>query len=125
MDPRKKLMLDSLRRLKVAELQRILVACQTGLILVDDCLCKPHPTAKDVMLFCPIAVAVDLPNIMREPTNEKVTQVLELLGVPPLGFSGVYGTFYSGDSLERTHDLITATLEVINEKANNRRNQET
>lgn len=63
--------------------------------------------------FCPLAIALDLPAIIKEPTDDKVHAVLTMLGYKVNNTRGVVGNFYTTNRLQ---DLVHAALDVLEER---------
>lgn len=66
--------------------------------------------------FCPLAVAFDLPRLLRndlEVSNENVQEILENLGLNIFNTRGIKGNFYTTD---RKRDLLEAAREVLQER---------
>jgi hypothetical protein len=103
-DPRKTALKMGLRQLNVSQLERVLM--WEG----DMCL-DTHNYHEGK--YCPLAIAVGLPYMMVEPTNEKVFTALEERGFKINNTKGVEGEFYTTNRLA---DLRIAALEVIKEK---------
>lgn len=103
-DPRKTALKNGLRQLTVGQLRRV--------------LSYRNPMIYDQFnyadgLYCPLAVGCGLPGVMKGPTNEKVIQVLTLMGYKVNNTKGVEGAFYRHN---RAADLREAALEVLTEK---------
>lgn len=103
-DPRKAGLKKGLRQLNLLQLTRVLhygdrMALDEGQYVEGK--------------FCPLAVALGLPQLIKEPTNESVTATLKILGFDIYNTKGIEGKFYTDN---RYKDLIEATLEVISEK---------
>jgi hypothetical protein len=105
-DPRKTGLKNGLRQLNEIQLQRV----------ID----YPHEMVLDEVnydadtgRFCPLAVALDLPRIMEQPTHQLVFDTLTTLGYKVYNTRGIKGDFYTTN---RKEDLITAAKEVLQEK---------
>ncbi len=105
-DPRKVGLKNGLRQLTNEEIQRVLD--YKGEMVLDT---HNYHEGK----FCPLAVAVDLPN--KPPdypwTNDYVVDVLEKMGFTVFNTRGLKGEFYTTN---RKADLITAAKEVLEER---------
>lgn len=104
-DPRKTGLKFGLRQLTNAELRRVLD--------------YPHEMVLDEFnyhegKFCPLAVALDLPATLPNPTNARVIAELEGRGYSVFNTRGLKGEFYT---TQRKRDLLAATLEVLAERA--------
>lgn len=64
--------------------------------------------------FCPLAVGLGLDETLRDPTNERVTEALTLLGYSIYNTRGIAGEFYQHP--RRLEDLRIAAREVKQEK---------
>lgn len=64
--------------------------------------------------YCPLAVGCGLPGVVKEPTNEKIVSILELMGYKVNNLKGVEGTFYRDD--HRAADLKEVALEILAER---------
>lgn len=64
--------------------------------------------------YCPLAVGCGLPGVVKEPTNEKVIAILELMGYKVNNLKGVEGEFYRDD--HRAADLKAVALEILAER---------
>ena len=107
-DPRKTGLKNGLRQLSEEQLQKV----------ID----YPHEMVLDEVnydaetgRFCPLAVALDLPQTMKAPTHQLVFDTLTALGYNVYNTRGIKGEFYTTN---RKEDLITAAKEVLAEKRN-------
>lgn len=113
-DPRKTGLKNGLRQLTNEEIQRVLD--YPGEMVLDT---YNYHDGK----FCPLAIAVDLPNMRPfiksgfienfEWTNEKVIDVLEIMGFNVFNTRGIEGSFYTKN---RKEDLLIAAKEVLEER---------
>jgi hypothetical protein len=103
-DPRKTGLKKGLRQLTLAQLER--VRDYPGEMLVDT---YNYHDGK----FCPLAVAFELDKKMGEPSNAKVVDFLQSLGLSVYNTRGVKGDFYTNNRLA---DLTEALEEVIQER---------
>ena len=103
-DPRKTGLKNGLRQLTNEELKRVLAF--QGEMALDT---FNYYDGK----FCPLAVALDLPNTLKDPSNEKVINMLLARGYRVFNTRGIQGTFYTTNRLE---DLLQATREVLDER---------
>lgn len=104
-DPRRTGLKNGLRQLSNEQLQRVLN--YAGEMVLDT---FNYHEGK----FCPLAVAVGLPEAMQEPTDEKVRDALLAMGYKVFNTRGIVGEFYTTD---RYRDLLEAAHEVIEERA--------
>ncbi len=103
-DDRKTGIMTGLRQLNLEQLRRVAE--------------YPYPMCLDRFnykdgAYCPLAVGLGLPDIVKEPTQEKVYAILALAGYSINNTWGRDGDFYTTD---RERDLRTALWEVIHEK---------
>lgn len=103
-DPRKTGLKNGLRQLTAEQLLRV----------ID----WPHPMVLDTFnyedgKFCPLAVAVGIPETMTNPSHDKVFDELTSRGYKVYNTRGIDGDFYTTDRLS---DLLLATKEVLKEK---------
>ena len=103
-DPRKTGLKNGLRQLNLEQLWR--VWNHNGPMCLDT---FNYEDGK----FCPLAVALDLPSQIENPTHEKVYNKLVHLGYTVYNTRGIPGNFYTNNRLP---DLIECVQEVINEK---------
>ncbi len=103
-DPRKTGLKKGLRQLTNEQIQKLLN--WNGPIVLDDC------NYRDGM-FCPLAIAVGL-ETMKEPTDQKVTEELELQGYLVRNTRGIEGAFYQHPN--RYRDLRIAAQEILKER---------
>lgn len=103
-DPRKTAVKNGLRQLTAGQIRRVLS--------YRDPMIHDQFNYADGM-YCPLAVGCGLPGVMKDPTNDKVVQVLTLMGYKVNNTKGVEGTFYRDN---RAADLREAALEVLVEK---------
>jgi hypothetical protein len=103
-DPRKTGLKNGLRQLNKHQLQRILD--YPAEMVLDT---YNYHNGK----FCPLAVALNLHRLIDSPTNDKVTEVLTLLGFTIYNTRGIKGTFYTNN---RKEDLLIAIREVLEER---------
>lgn len=103
-DPRKTGLKNGLRQLTAEQLKRVLDWPYE--MVLDE---FNYADGK----FCPLAVALDLPSQIKDPTHEKVFNMLTSMGYKVYNTRGIAGTFYREN---RKDDLIEATVEVLEEK---------
>lgn len=103
-DPRKIGLKAGLRQLTTKELERVLAWPEEMVLDTYN-----YENGK----FCPLAVAVGLPETMRDPTHEKVYDELVRLGLKVYNTRGIAGEFYT---TERERDLLIAVREVLSER---------
>jgi hypothetical protein len=106
MDLRKLAILDHLRQLSIDQLMRILEYREP--ILTDTYNYKDGR-------FCALAVALNLPEIVKNPSHEIIYSIIALSGYSICNLKEIPGTFYTTN---RSADLIEATREVLREKVN-------
>jgi hypothetical protein len=104
-DPRKAGLKRGLRQLSSEQICRVL-AYPIERMALDD---GNYVDGK----FCPLAVAVGLPEIMKDPTDDRVHAVLTMLGYKVNNTRGIVGKFYTAN---RAADLRTAAEEVLRER---------
>lgn len=102
-DPRKTGLKNGLRQLTVEQLRKVIE--YRGEMVLDTYNYQDG-------CFCPLAVALDLENKIKEPTHEKVFLTLTDLGYKVYNTRGVKGDFYT---IHRKEDLLTAAKEVLQE----------
>jgi hypothetical protein len=103
-DPRKTGLKNGLRQLTAEQLQKVLDwPCEMVLDTYN------YEDGK----FCPLAVALDLPATMEDPSHEKVFNTLTEMGYKVYNTRGIKGEFYT---FNRKADLLEATREVLCEK---------
>jgi hypothetical protein len=104
-DPRKIGLKNGLRQLASAQIRRVLDYAPEKMALDDG----NYVDGK----FCPLAVAVGLPEIMKDPTDDRVHAVLTMLGYKVNNTRGIKGKFYTTN---RAADLRLAAEEVLRER---------
>lgn len=102
-DPRKAGLKRGLRQLTINELSRVIN--YPGEMVLDDVNYKDGR-------FCPLAVGLGLDQ-MTEPSHEKVSTVLQVMGYTINNTRGIKGDFYTTN---RKEDLLLAAEEVLVEK---------
>lgn len=108
-DPRKVALKNGLRQLTLKQLYRVMDKIYAT---VGTGVCLDEYSYEDGK-FCPLAIGVGLDEAFKDPSNEKVFAVLVLMGYSVFNTRNVKGEFYTKNRLQ---DLITATVEVIEEK---------
>ncbi len=103
-DPRKTGLKNGLRQLTVEQIKRVID--YPGEMVLDE---YNYEDGK----FCPLATALDLQNVMSEPTHDKVFNHLTNSGYKVFNTKGIKGEFYTNNRLQ---DLLTAAKEVLEEK---------
>jgi len=103
-DPRKIGLKEGLRQLSASQIQKVLD--------------WPHEMVLDTWnycdgKYCPLAVAVGIPETMDNPSHESVYNELVKLGYKIYNTRGIKGDFYTKN---RNKDLIDAAKEVLEEK---------
>jgi hypothetical protein len=105
MDKRKEGLKNGLRQLTDEQINRVLD--------------WPHEMVLDEFnyqdgKYCPLAVGVNIPSIIKgEPSHEKVSAILTLLGYKIYNTRGIQGEFYTSD---RFGDLRIAAYEILQER---------
>lgn len=103
-DPRKTGLKNGLRQLTVEQIKKV-IDYPGEMVLDDFNYCDGR--------FCPLAVALDLEKTVKDPTHDKVYNVLIDMGYKVYNTRGIKGEFYTDNRLE---DLITAAKEVLLER---------
>lgn len=103
-DPRKTGLKNGLRQLTVEQIKKV-IDCPNEMVLDT----YNYLDGK----FCPLAIALDLDKIIKEPTHEKVFFTLTNLGYKVYNTRGIKGEFYTNN---RKEDLLIAAKEVLEEK---------
>lgn len=103
-DPRKTGLKNGLRQLTAEQIKKV-IDYPGEMVLDSFNYCDGK--------FCPLAVALDLDKTVKEPTHEKVFNILTDMGYKVYNTRGIKGNFYTDNRLE---DLIIAAREVLVEK---------
>jgi hypothetical protein len=107
-DKRHFLILNRLLSLSLIELYRIIV--NSNLLCLDT-----YNYNEKYKTFCPLALALNLNETIKNPTDEIITNELSKRFNPVNILKGVPGKFYT---LERKNDIINLVNEVIKFKNN-------
>jgi hypothetical protein len=103
-DPRKTGLKNGLRQLTADQIRKVID--YPGEMVLDS-----HNYCDNK--FCPLAVALDLDKKIKEPTHEKVFNLLNEMGYKIYNTRGIKGEFYTNN---RKEDLLIAAKEVLLEK---------
>ena len=107
-DPRYILTKQRLESLSNEELQRILDN-------VDITCWDTFNFDPETKTFCPIAIAMNLHNIVETPTDENVKEKMGERFQPTNIFKGTPGRFYTTN---RKEDMINLCTEILNNRKN-------
>lgn len=107
-DPRKIGLKNGLRQLTSEQLRRVI--SYDGEMVLDT---YNYEGGR----FCPLAIALRLDEIVKNPSHDKVFNILTEAGYKVYNTRGIMGDFYTTD---RKRDLLIAAQEVLEEKLNDK-----
>lgn len=103
-DPRKTGLKQGLRQLTVKQLQRVIN--YDGEMVLDT---YNYENGN----FCPLAIGIGLDQIIEQPTQDKIFNILNSLGYKIYNTRGLKGEYFMNN---RKEDLLEAAKEVLQEK---------
>jgi hypothetical protein len=109
MDERRRLIKERLYYLGNGQLRRILY--MHSMLCTDEFNFNPEKGT-----YCPVALALNAPNMVKQPTDEKVKKFISGYFQEVNILKGVPGEFYHGTHEERKKDILDLVREILEER---------